>query len=64
VIEREDRLIVRADVPGLSPDDIRLEVREGALVLEGERRHEVGDRGKGAKQQSPGESACTSPTTF
>jgi HSP20 family protein len=41
VVEREGRFVVRADVPGLSPDDIRLEVRDGALVLEGERRQEV-----------------------
>jgi HSP20 family protein len=41
VIERDGRFVVRADVPGLSPDDIRLEVRDGALVLEGERRQEI-----------------------
>lgn len=41
VIEREGRFVVRADVPGLSPDEIRLEVRDGALLLEGERRQEV-----------------------
>jgi len=41
VFERDGRLVVRADVPGLSPDDIRLEVRNGALVLEGERKQEM-----------------------
>jgi len=41
VIERDGALVVRADVPGLSSDDIRLEVRDGALVLEGERRQEI-----------------------
>ena len=41
VIERDGRLIVRADIPGLSPEDIRLEVRDGALALEGERRQEI-----------------------
>jgi HSP20 family protein len=46
VIERDGRFVVRADVPGLSPDDIRLEVREGSLILEGERRQEVEVEGK------------------
>jgi HSP20 family protein len=41
VIERSGRFVVRADVPGLSPEDITLEVRDGALFLEGERRHET-----------------------
>jgi HSP20 family protein len=46
VVERDDRFVVRADVPGLSPDDIRLEVRDGALVLEGERKQEIEVEGK------------------
>ena len=46
VIEREGRFLVRADVPGLSPDDIRLEIRDGTLVLEGERRQEIEVEGK------------------
>jgi len=46
VIEREGRFVVRADVPGLSPDDVRLEIRDGALVLEGERRQEIEIEGK------------------
>src|SRR5207245_3573687 len=46
VIEREGRFLVRADVPGLSPDDLRLEIRDGSLVLEGERRQELEVEGK------------------
>ena len=41
VIERDGRFVVRVDVPGLSLDDIRLEVRDGVLRLEGERRREL-----------------------
>jgi HSP20 family protein len=40
VFEREGNLVVRADLPGLGKDDVRVEVVEGALVLEGERRQE------------------------
>ena len=46
VMERDGRFVVRADIPGLSPDDIRLEVRDGTLVLEGERRQELEVEGK------------------
>jgi HSP20 family protein len=41
IFEREGRFVVRADLPGLSPDEVRIEVRDDALVLEGERKSEV-----------------------
>lgn len=47
ILERDGRLVVRADLPGLSADDVRIEVRDNALVLEGERRHEVEVEGEG-----------------
>jgi HSP20 family protein len=40
VFEREGNLVVRADLPGLSKDDVRVEVQDGALVIQGERRQE------------------------
>ncbi|HEX9400380.1 MAG TPA: Hsp20/alpha crystallin family protein [Anaeromyxobacter sp.] len=40
VFERNGKLVVRADLPGLKKDDVRVEVAEGALVIEGERREE------------------------
>jgi HSP20 family protein len=33
--------MVRADLPGLKPDDVRIEVADGALTIEGERRSEM-----------------------
>lgn len=47
VLERDGKLLVRADVPGLSPEDVRLEVRDGQLVLEGERKQEREVEGEG-----------------
>jgi HSP20 family protein len=41
IVERKGRFVVRADLPGLSPNDVRIEVREDSLVLEGERRSEI-----------------------
>ena len=40
VFEREGNLVVRADLPGLGKDDVRVEVTGDQLVLEGERRQE------------------------
>ena len=40
VLEREGNLIVRVDLPGLTKDDVRVEVSEDTLTIEGERRSE------------------------
>jgi HSP20 family protein len=34
-------LIVRADLPGLKPEDVKIEVTEDRLVITGERKREV-----------------------
>jgi HSP20 family protein len=41
VFERDGQLVIRADLPGLSPDDVRIEVSDDSLVIEGERRSEM-----------------------
>lgn len=40
--ESEDNLVLRADLPGVSEDDVSVEVKDGVLTLAGERsdRHE------------------------
>ncbi len=40
VTERGDKLVVHADLPGLSKDDVSVEVFDNALVIQGERRQE------------------------
>lgn len=40
VFERDGKLVVRADLPGLTRDDVRVNVEQNALVIEGERRTE------------------------
>lgn len=40
VQEREGRLLVRADLPGLSRDDIKVEVTDDLLTIQGERKQE------------------------
>jgi HSP20 family protein len=44
VFEREGHLVVRADLPGLTKDDVHVEVTDEALTIEGERRAEHEER--------------------
>lgn len=47
VREQADSIVVRADVPGVKKEDIRVEASDDALVISGERREEreEGDEG-------------------
>jgi HSP20 family protein len=47
VFEREGQFVVRADLPGLKKDDVRVEVIDNALIVEGERRKEQEERREG-----------------
>jgi HSP20 family protein len=40
IFERDKQLVVRADLPGIPKEDIRVEITDDALVIEGERRDE------------------------
>lgn len=40
VFEDDERLVVRLEVPGLDKQDLSIEVRDGALVVSGEKRFE------------------------
>lgn len=40
VLERDDKLVVRAELPGLSKDDVTVEVTDDLLTIGGERREE------------------------
>ena len=39
--EKDGRFVVRAELPGLSPEDVRIEASDDALTIEGERRSEM-----------------------
>jgi HSP20 family protein len=56
LFERDGRLIVRADLPGLTKDDIRIDLTNRAITLEGERRqeHEENDNGYYRSERSYG----------
>jgi HSP20 family protein len=47
VLERDGTFVVRADLPGLTKEDVKVELVEGALVISGERKEEQEERGEG-----------------
>ena len=47
VFEREGQLVVRADLPGLTKDDVKVEVTDNAINLSGERKSEHEEKGEG-----------------
>ncbi len=40
MVQRGDRLVVRADLPGMKKDDVHVDVEDGLLTIRGERREE------------------------
>jgi HSP20 family protein len=38
--ETKDRITVTAEIPGIDPKDIHIEVRDDMLILEGQKKHE------------------------
>src|SRR5829696_10026099 len=47
LVESEEHFVLKADLPGLSEEDISLEVRDGALTISGERKQEHEQRERG-----------------
>jgi HSP20 family protein len=40
VFQRNDELVVRADLPGLTKDDVKVDVTEDGITIQGERKRE------------------------
>jgi HSP20 family protein len=47
VTERGGQLVIRADLPGLGKDDVKVEVRDDAIAIQGEKRQEREEKSKG-----------------
>lgn len=47
VLERDNELVVRADLPGLTKDDINVEFSDEGIIIEGERKNEKEEKGEG-----------------
>jgi HSP20 family protein len=46
LLETDDHLVLRADLPGLDRDDVNVEIKDGVLTVSGERKAEREERGK------------------
>jgi HSP20 family protein len=47
VFQRGNDMVVRADLPGISPDDVQIDVEDGVLTISGERRNTNEDQQEG-----------------
>ena len=47
MFERDGKLIVTADLPGVKKEDVKVEVDQNAITLQGQRRHEQASRQQG-----------------
>jgi HSP20 family protein len=47
VFEKNGKLVITADLPGLNKDDVKVDVTEDAVMIEGERQYEHEERGEG-----------------
>ena len=47
LVEEDEHLVVRADLPGLTEEDVNIEVKDGVLTVSGERRAEEKTEEKG-----------------
>jgi HSP20 family protein len=47
MFERDDELVIRADLPGLTKDDVEVEIAGNGITIEGERKQEEKEQGEG-----------------
>ena len=47
MFQRDNALVVRADIPGLTKDDVTIELTDGQLILRGERKQEKEEKKEG-----------------
>src|SRR5680860_1045734 len=44
LIRRDDSLVLRADIPGIKPDEVKIEVEDNVLTVSGEHSEEKEDK--------------------
>lgn len=47
LVETDDHLVLRADLPGMRRDDVEIEIKDRALTVSGERRAEQEEKAEG-----------------
>ena len=54
VFERDGKLVISADLPGLDKNDVKVDVTESAVILEGERKYEHEENEEGVYRTERG----------
>jgi len=54
VFERNGKFVISADLPGLDKDDVKVEVTEDGVIIEGERKYEHEEREEGVYRSERG----------
>lgn len=47
LVETEDHLVLRGDLPGMTEDDVAIEIKDGVLTVSGERKTDHEEKGEG-----------------
>jgi HSP20 family protein len=47
LVETDERLVLRADLPGLDKEDVSIEIKDGTLTVSGQRKAEHEERSEG-----------------
>ena len=47
LVETEDHLVLRGDLPGMTEDDLNIEIKDNVLTVSGERKAESEEKGEG-----------------
>jgi HSP20 family protein len=50
LVEKDDHLELRADLPGMSEDDVHIEIKDGVLTISGERKAEEEETREGYRR--------------
>ena len=50
IVEEKERFVLRADVPGVKPEDIDVNMENGVLSVSGERHHESTEEAQGMRR--------------
>lgn len=50
IVERDDEFVLSADLPGLTENDVKLEILDGTLTISGERKSEHEDQAGGYRR--------------
>ena len=54
IFERGGKLVISADLPGLTKDDVKVDITEDAVLIEGERKYEHEQREEGVYRSERG----------